>query len=74
MRDVIWTLIVIWLVYRLVDVFKRNSTKKGAEPIQSNTSTDLHQNGSTAQESEIKKALKKQLNEEGEYVDFEEIK
>lgn len=74
MRDVVWTLIVIWLVYRLIDIFKRNSNKKSANTIQSNPSSDLHQNESTSQESEIKKALKKQLNKEGEYIDFEEIK
>lgn len=72
-RDVIWTLIVIWLVYRLVDLFKQparrnagSSAASGENPNQ--TSAHSHSR------DEIKKAVQKHVNSEGEYVEFEEIR
>ena len=32
MRDLIWTLIVIWLVYRIVNVFKNTSKNSMSHP------------------------------------------
>lgn len=73
MRDLIWTLIIIWLVYQLVNVFKKKP------------STTFSQNGEhhnefnsksspSSHEDKIKEAIHKQADKAGEYVDFEEIK
>lgn len=70
MRDFIWTIIVIWLVYKLLDVFK--SKQKPAENTQ-NANFSGNTNPSSNHESG-KRAKEKHLNEEGDYVDFEEIK
>jgi len=78
MRDVIWTLIVIWLIYKLVDIF-RGSTKKSF----ANNSTSQNQ-GSQNQRTEnttnfsskkdSKDVIQKSADKEGDYIDFEEIK
>lgn len=77
MRDIIWTLIVVWLIYKLVDVFKAVSSPKKEmhsasqqRTAQSTASTQAH----THSERDIKNAIQKHLNKEGEYVDFEEVK
>ncbi len=70
MRDVIWTVIVIWLIYKLVDFFKNSSAKKSYNyHSQTNTQTN---NYSTP--SNKKDAIRKGADNEGEYVDYEEIK
>lgn len=67
MRDVIWTIIVIWLMFRLVNLFKSSTNKS--------TENNKHfERGSQQTEKEIKNAVRKGVNEEGEYVDFEEVK
>lgn len=68
MRDIIWTLILIWLVYKIVGIFRgigarNNTTYQTQREQSSNHSAD-----------EIKSALKKHANNEGEYIDYEEIK
>jgi thiosulfate reductase cytochrome b subunit len=64
MRDIIWTLIIIWLLYRLVDLFK-NSRKKEVV-----SNEDQPEKNSRR---DIDSAIQKHVNNEGEYVDFEEI-
>ena len=76
MRDIIWTIIVIWLIYRLVDVFKvvsekRSFTDKHNENYDQQTS---HYKTASHTKEDIKSAVKKHVNNEGEYVDFEELK
>lgn len=68
MRDVIWTAIVIWLIYKIVSIFRNQSSKKN--PFR-NEETDqtIHPH-----DQEIKEAIRRHVNKEGEYVDFEEIK
>lgn len=74
MRDVIWTIIVIWFVYKLVEVFRSFSAKK-QEYNAANTQANTKNSYSTANSDEnIKDAVRKHLNKEGEYVDFEEVK
>jgi len=65
MRDFIWTLIIIWTIYQL-SAFFRNRTKKQA------TSNPFTQNNNRVKNSSDTK--RKAGNNEGEYVDFEEIK
>ncbi len=75
MRDIIWTIIVVWLVYKVVDVFKNSAAKRAAKE-QSYSSSEQSQSthGPSHSEKDIKEAVKKHLNKEGEYVDFEEVK
>lgn len=76
MRDIIWTLIVIWLVYKVVAVFKTASAKKSSTNANHNNfSEGQNFNSASSQpEKDIKAAVKKHVNNEGEYVDFEEVK
>ncbi|WP_317900002.1 hypothetical protein [Aurantibacillus circumpalustris] len=71
MRDFIWTLIIVWLIYKIVDIFKSSSAKRSFNNSQTENKTNVH---SSPKEKDIKNAVKKHLNNEGEYVDFEEVK
>lgn len=68
-KDLIWTLIIVWLVYKLIDVFRASSSKK---------QTVYSQTGSNSKSNQAKpnkhNAIKKGADKEGDYVDFEEIK
>jgi hypothetical protein len=78
MRDVIWTLIVIWLIYKLVDIFKSSSKKSYVN----NSSTQNNQTQSQQTSSKTtfstkkdsKDVIQKSADKEGDYIDFEEIK
>jgi len=75
MRDIIWTLIVVWFIYKIVDVFRSSTAKHTANnnPHSTHeTNTNFHNNPKP--EQDIKNAVKKHLNNEGEYIDFEEVK
>lgn len=72
MRDIIWTLIILWLVFRLVAVFKNIAQKKSNHQFQ-NRNPEPEFKTSNSQK-DLKSALKKHLNSEGEYVDYEEVK
>ncbi len=79
MRDLVWTLIIIWLVYRLVAMFKSSTPKKGFAGYQQNhTNTSNQETTNTSFNShtamDVKTAVKKSTDKEGEYVDYEEIK
>jgi hypothetical protein len=72
MRDIIWTLIVVWLIYKIVNIFRINSTKNAySQNKQANPSSNNHK---ATEDKDIKEAIRKHVNKEGEYVDFEEIK
>ena len=68
MRDVIWTIIIIWLIYKVIDMFKSSHQKK-AEGTKFS-----FQNQKNSNEKEARKSTSKHSDKEGEYVDFEEIK
>ena len=71
MRDIIWTLIIIWLIYKVVAVFKNNAAKTSKNKFDSQNYQDV---SAESNEKDGKSAIKKHLNTEGEYVDYEEIK
>jgi hypothetical protein len=76
MRDIIWTLIVVWLIYKLVDIF-RGSTKKSFANNSANQNLHNDQNTTTTNFSakkDPKEVIQKSADKEGDYVDFEEIK
>lgn len=69
MRDIIWTIILIWLVWKIYDMFK--SIPK-TQPISKNTS-QYRKEGEIRIEKNVQQ--KSHFNEnDGEYVDYEEIK
>lgn len=79
MRDIIWTIIVIWLIYKVVDLFRSAGQKKtyAYQQNQQNRQQSTYQNNSTNNappKKDLKSALRKSVDKDGEYVDFEELK
>lgn len=76
MRDIIWTIIVVWVVWKLIDAFRAISASKSTNNgtvNDSHYSNSYNSNGST--QSEHNKPKKGELKSDaGEYVDFEEVK
>lgn len=73
MRDVFWTIIVIWLIYQLINIFKSGGQKK--KYVYNNSQPENEQaNAQPFVKKDVKSALKKHADKEGEYVDYEEIK
>ncbi|MCA0431526.1 MAG: DUF4834 family protein [Bacteroidetes bacterium] len=71
MRDIIWTVIIVWLIYKLITIFK--SVENNKQKVYSS------QNNTSATQNPYKKnsnanAIKKGVDKEGDYVDYEEIK
>lgn len=71
MRDIVWTVILVWLVWRIYDAFKSVS--------KSHTSSGTQNNYHQQKEGEVKidknVDLKSHFNDnDGEYVDYEEVK
>lgn len=72
MRDIIWTVIVLWLAWKIVDAIKGVSQKK--------SQTQGYNSQTYKREGEVKinKTGNQQKThfkpEDGEYVDYEEIK
>jgi hypothetical protein len=67
MRDVVWTVIAIWIIYKLVDIFKASGSKK-PPAYQDNTQPKKEV------KKDVRTAINKGADKEGEYVDFEEVK
>lgn len=71
MRDIIWTIILIWLIWKVYDMFKGVSKTK-TQPIYKNTSQQRKEG-----EIRIEKNVRQKSHfseNDGEYVDYEEIK
>jgi len=68
MRDVIWTIIIIWLLFRVADLLKSWSKKSAKDP-------GLKTHGpENPPRKDLKEALRRHLNKEGEYVDYEDLR
>lgn len=70
MRDVIWTIIIVWLVYRIYAAFSNRKTvvfQKHEHHHYEKEATVVN-----TEENNTKKSSKK--IDDSEYVDFEEIK
>ena len=75
MRDIVWTVIVVWLVWRIYDAFK-NASKTNS---QTRGFNGTQNNYRQPKEGEVKidknVDLKSHFNaNDGEYVDYEEVK
>jgi hypothetical protein len=68
MKDVFYTLLVVWVIYRIVDALSTAKSKNNNERHQSNKV------GETTVSYAPPDVNKKKYPEEGEYVDYEEIK
>ena len=70
MRDIIWTVIGIWLLWRIIDAFRSfssSSRKAQNNPLNNQNSTESQSHNPQPKKGELK-------SDAGEYVDYEEIK
>jgi len=77
MRDLVWTLIIVWLIYRFVTMFKSITPKNNFAGYQQNTPSNeenKNTNFTSHTPKNVKNAVKKSTDKEGEYVDYEEVK
>lgn len=74
MRDVIWTIIAIWVIYKLVDIFRSSGTKNSGAGQQKTYSQTSQSANTVHPKRDIKEAIHKSADKEGEYIDFEEVK
>lgn len=74
MRDIIWTVIIIWVIWRVISAFKSFSTT--ARNAQNNAGTNRNYNQNTNHTTNHNTQPKKGelKSDAGEYVDYEEVK
>lgn len=73
MRDIIWTIIVIWLVWKLYDAFK--SVKQRSQGINNNYQTNNQRKEGEVRIERNAGSSKTHYNaDDAEYVDYEEVK
>ncbi|HRD40812.1 MAG TPA: DUF4834 family protein [Bacteroidia bacterium] len=73
MRDLIWTIIAIWVVWKLIDAFRSYSAKSTQGSTANNNRTSYNYNTTNQQQNHSPK--KGELKPDaGEYVDYEEVK
>lgn len=75
MRDIIWTIIAIWFLWRIIDAF-RSIPSAGRSRANTNTNNDYTSaNNSHGTHSSAQANKKGELKPDaGEYVDYEEVK
>ena len=71
MRDILWTIIGIWVLWRIIDAFRSFSSKTKVSQ-NSGSNQNYNQNQSNTHNSQPKKGELK--SDAGEYIDYEEIK
>lgn len=77
MRDIVWTVILIWVVYKIYEAFKSVSKNRTQTQGFNQNQTNYYRN---TKEGEVKvdsKTANQKTHfkpEDGEYVDYEEIK
>lgn len=77
MRDIIWTVILIWVVYKIYETFKsvsRNRTQNQSHHSNQNSYYTNRKEGEVKVDNTIPKQKSHFRPEDGEYVDYEEIK
>lgn len=67
MRDVFYTILVIWILWRIIHSVNTYRSKKAASSV-SNNHVEVKYSYSS------KEAKRKMTDSEGEYVDYEEMK
>ena len=76
MKDILWTIIIIWVVYKIVDIFRSTTVKKSSSHSNYDARGPEHKpEGSiTVEKNHTHGKTPKANSTDGEYVDFEEIK
>lgn len=69
MRDIIWTIILVWLVWKVYDMFKGVSKHKSTNK----SNYNQRKEGEIKIETNVQQKSYFNKND-GEYVDYEEIK
>ena len=73
MRDIIWTVIIIWVIWRLIAAFRTFSSVSGR--VQNNDGNQQNYQNNTSQDKESTQPKKGELKSDaGEYVDYEDVK
>ncbi len=71
MRDVFYTLLVVWIIWRVLNSIRTYGTKR-RNNVNNFTQNNNHLEGETS--IEYAPPIKKKINDdEGEYVDYEEL-
>lgn len=71
MRDIIWTIIILWVVWRVIDAFRTFGSAAKKTQASSSNYQNTTSNETNFQSSPKKGELKPDA---GEYVDYEEVK
>ena len=71
MRDVFYTILVIWILWRVFNSISNYRTKQG--PSVNNPSPNKRREGETSVDY-VPSTKKKISDDEGEYVDYEDLK
>lgn len=69
MRDVFYTLLVIWIIWRIIHAINANRSENRSQQSHSNTRV-----GETTISYTPPETKKRKTPDDGEYVDYEEIK
>jgi hypothetical protein len=73
MRDIIWTVIIIWLIWRIIEAFRTvSATARKAQQTDQHSDNYSQNNTYTNPNTQPKKGELK--SDAGEYIDYEEIK
>ena len=73
MRDIIWTVIIIWVIWRIISAFRTVSS--ASRRVQNNDRNQQNYGNDTYQTKENAHPKKGELKSDaGEYVDYEEVK
>jgi hypothetical protein len=77
-RDIIWTVIVLWVIWKIYDAFKSVSKPKtqthGYNSQQNNNYHNQKKEGEVKIDPNAPKQKSHFKPEDGEYVDYEEVK
>lgn len=71
MKDLIWTLIIIWLVYKVFSLFRISGKPDTGNE---NTASGKKFSFSRKKSGQAPEALSRSLDKEGEYVDYEDVR
>lgn len=76
MRDFIWTIIVLWIIWKIYDAFKTITKTKTQQQGFNNQQKNYNQQHEGEVKIENQPHYKKShfKDDDGEYVDYEEIK
>lgn len=76
MRDVIWTIIVTWVIWKIWSMFKSARTVVVQKNEQHNHHHHYHNQpeGTTTVNTQTASRNKSFKDDDGEYIDFEEVK